>query len=183
MMNIIVAFPKMEHAKHIKNILVKGGFSVEAVCTSGARALQCMNELSDGIVICAAHLADMGYVELYHDLPEHFQMLLLASPQMLGMRMEEDIMCLSMPLKVHELLHTVEMMAYAVERRRKRRHAMPKRRSLEEQATIDRAKLLLQERNGLSEEEAHRYLQKCSMDSGTGLTETAQMILSMMDGS
>ena len=29
-------------------------------------------------------------------------------------------------------------------------------------------------------EEAHRYLQKTSMDSGTNLVETAQMVLSMM---
>ena len=29
--------------------------------------------------------------------------------------------------------------------------------------------------------EAHRYIQKCSMDSGTNMVETAQMILSMMN--
>ena len=34
-------------------------------------------------------------------------------------------------------------------------------------------------RNNMTEEEAYRYLQKCSMDSGTGLTETAQMALAM----
>ena len=34
--------------------------------------------------------------------------------------------------------------------------------------------------NHLSEEEAHRYIQKCSMDSGTNMVETAQMVLSMM---
>ena len=42
---------------------------------------------------------------------------------------------------------------------------------------ISEAKALLMERNNLTEEEAHRYMQKRSMDNGTGLTETAQMIL------
>ena len=42
------------------------------------------------------------------------------------------------------------------------------------------AKELLMDRNHLSEEEAHRYIQKCSMDSGTNMVETAQMVLSMM---
>lgn len=28
--------------------------------------------------------------------------------------------------------------------------------------------------------EAHRYLQKCSMDSGTGMVETAQMVISLI---
>ena len=33
----------------------------------------------------------------------------------------------------------------------------------------------------LTEEEAHRYIQKCSMDSGTNMVETAQMVLSIMN--
>jgi response regulator NasT len=45
---------------------------------------------------------------------------------------------------------------------------------------IDRAKRGLMKKNRMTEEEAHRYLQKTSMDSGTGLTETAQMILRLI---
>lgn len=182
MINIIVVFPKIEQAKYIKNVLVKGGFSVGAVCTTGARALQCANELNDGIIICASHLTDMKYQELYRNLPDHFQLLLLASPQVFELRGNEDIICLSMPLKVHELLHTVEMMAYAIERKQRKRKQIPKQRSHEEQEVIDRAKALLMERNSMTEEEAHRYIQKSSMDSGTGLSETARMILSIMHG-
>ena len=36
------------------------------------------------------------------------------------------------------------------------------------------------ERNSMTEEEAHRYIQKCSMDSGTNMYETAQMVISLM---
>ena len=32
-------------------------------------------------------------------------------------------------------------------------------------------------RNHMTEAQAHRYIQKCSMDSGTDMTETAYMIL------
>ncbi|MFR2620283.1 MAG: ANTAR domain-containing protein [Clostridia bacterium] len=35
-------------------------------------------------------------------------------------------------------------------------------------------------RNNMTEEEAHRYLQKSSMDSGTNMVETAEMVLSIM---
>ena len=45
---------------------------------------------------------------------------------------------------------------------------------------IEQAKAVLMERNSFSEDEAHRYIQKRSMDNGTGLVETAQMILSLM---
>ena len=45
---------------------------------------------------------------------------------------------------------------------------------------IENAKALLMERNKFSEEEAHRYIQKRSMENGTGLVEVSQMILSLM---
>ena len=41
-------------------------------------------------------------------------------------------------------------------------------------------KKLLMERNHMSEEEAHRYMQKCSMDSGNNMVETAKMIFALM---
>lgn len=43
-----------------------------------------------------------------------------------------------------------------------------------------KAKLVLMERNNMSEEEAHRYIQKSSMDSGTNLIEMAEMIVRML---
>ena len=39
MTNIIVVFPKPEEARGIKGLLVKNGFSVTAVCTTGAQAM------------------------------------------------------------------------------------------------------------------------------------------------
>ena len=45
---------------------------------------------------------------------------------------------------------------------------------------ILKAKALLMERNTMTEPEAYRYIQKCSMDNGTSLTETAQMIISLI---
>jgi hypothetical protein len=39
---------------------------------------------------------------------------------------------------------------------------------------------LLMARNSFTEEEAHKYIQKRSMDNGTGLVEVAQMILSLL---
>ena len=50
-----------------------------------------------------------------------------------------------------------------------------------EMLLIAKAKELLMARNHMSEAEAHKYLQKSSMDSGTSMTETAQMILRVMN--
>ena len=73
-----------------------------------------------------------------------------------------------------------QMMLQSAARRRKKERAKPKVRSAEEQHIIDRAKSLLIERNHMTESEAHRYMQKCSMDSGTNLVETAQMVLTLL---
>ena len=49
-----------------------------------------------------------------------------------------------------------------------------------ERKVIEEAKALLMERNHMTEDEAHRYLQKTSMDSGNTLVETAQMVFALM---
>ena len=165
MNNIVIAFPKKEVANSIKKILAQSGYTVTAVANTGASALSSMNGLNMGIIICGYRFSDMMYSEVYEYMPKEFQMLLIASAAGIMEKNVDNLMSLSMPLKVHELLQTVEMMDYTITRRRK---------------MLSSAKAVLIERNGFSEEEAHRYIQKRSMDNGTGLVETAQMILSLM---
>lgn len=178
-MNIIIAFPKQDVARGIKKILMQNGYQVNALCITGAQALQSANELGGGIIVCGYRFVDMMYTELHEYLPAEFEMLLVASPANCGSREVANLVCLETPLKVNELLSTIEMMEYTIARRRKKMRQQPKERSKEECALISEAKALLMDRNNLSEEEAHRYMQKRSMDNGTSLAETAQMIMSL----
>ena len=178
--SIVVAFPKQEIAQNVKKILAQSGYSVQASCTTGAQALASMGDLEGGIVVCGPRFVYMMYTELYEYLPEGFQMLLLASASSIQDKQVENLVCLAMPMKVHELLQTVEMMEGQVRQRKKRMRNIPRKRSEADRQVIERAKLLLMERNSFSEEEAHRYIQKRSMDNGTGLVEVSQMILSLM---
>ncbi len=77
-------------------------------------------------------------------------------------------------------MNTMNMMLQSMDRKRKKRKKEAKNRDPKQQETIRRAKELLMERNNMSEGEAHRYLQKNSMDSGTNMVETAEMVLSIM---
>lgn len=178
MLNIIVAFPKLEDAKKIKNVLVQNGISVSAVVTSGASVISTIDGLDAGIVICSYRFRDMYYKELKEYFPEEFTMLLLASAAKMENVVGNDVIALRMPFKTFELISTIEMMMQA--HRRKQKKAKPKGRSVEEEKTIKKAKVLLMERNNMSEVEAHRYIQKTSMDSGTNMVDTAEMILSIM---
>lgn len=180
MTNIIVVLPRLEDAKGVKNILVRNGFKVTGICTTGAQAISQADGLDGGIIVCSYKMADMLYSQLQECLPYGFELLLLASRSLLNECRGSGVMSLAMPLQVNDLISTVGMMAEGMERRRKREKSKPRVRSSEEEALIRQAKGLLMERNHITEEEAHKYLQKCSMDSGNNLTETARMVLAMM---
>lgn len=180
MASIIVALPKLEEAKGVKNLLIRNGFQVNGVCQSGAQAINYMDELNSGLIISGYRLSDMMYHELYDNLSNDFQMLLLASKTNMDECTEKDLMVLSMPLKLQDLLSSVELMVTEIDRQRRRKRLQPKVRDAGDKTIIDEAKKLLMDKNGMSEEEAHRYIQKCSMDSGTNMVETAQKVLTLM---
>lgn len=182
MLSIIVAFPKIEDAKAIKNVLVRSGFEVIATCTTGAQVITTANELDEGIVLCGFRLTDMHYSELHNYLPKGFSMLLVASAAKLSDVINMEIVCVAMPIKTNDLINTIQMMTYNYTRKKKKakEREKAKGRTKEQKEIIEKAKLLLMDRNNMSEEEAHRYIQKTSMDSGTNMVETAEMILSMM---
>lgn len=180
MINIVVVFPKPEDGKAIKNLLVRNGYDVTAVCTSGAQTMNFVDEIDYGVIICGYKFNDMLYSQLYECLPKSVEMLLIASRMKLQECTESDILSIEMPFKVNDLINSVELMINSVSAKRRKMKSQPKKRNLKEQAYIDEAKKLLMERNNMSEEEAHRYIQKHSMDSGTNMVETAQMVLQVM---
>lgn len=179
MFRIIVGFPKLEDATNIKNVLVRYGYEVSEPCSLGSQVISLANNLDGGIVVCGYRFTDMHYSELNDYLPRGFEMLLVATPQKLEYCQDNNIVCLPMPVKTQDLLHTLQMMMYRYHQKKKKEKEKPKIRSLEEQSVIRKAKLVLMERNNMTEAEAHRYLQKCSMDSQTSLVEVSLMVLQM----
>ena len=169
---IIVVMPKVEDAKKIRRILVNHGFTDTIFCPTGAGALMEINKYTSGLVVSGYRLSDMYYRELSENLPKYFDILLIGSAS--------GLMSLTTPLKVFDLVNTVEMMIRQIDRRLKQDKRKPKKRSEREENYIHNAKRLLMDRNNLSEEEAHRYIQKCSMDNATNMVETAQMILMLI---
>lgn len=189
MESIIVVFPKAEDASRIRGLLIRGGCSVYAACCSGAAALQAADRLGEGTLVCAVRLPDMMYDRLFELLPGSFDMLVLASQRMIEEEMVETfvgggtsravIRTLALPAPMERILSELEALE---ERRslRRRAHISVRHRTDEDRQVLDLAKRALMERRGITEEEAHRYIQKASMDSGTNVVETAQMILRLL---
>ena len=150
-----------------------------ACCATGARVLSACGD-EGGIVICGFRLPDMNWLELAEDLPAGFQVLLIARPE----RVEETdlppgTVFLPLPLKIPDLLSTLEIMFHGIRKRKRPGRTRPGIRSDQDRRTIEKAKEILMERIHMTEPEAHRYLQKCAMDSGNSMTDTAAMLIAM----
>lgn len=176
---IIVALPKIEDAKRVRRVLSGHGFENVAVCGTGSAALLEANNGNRGLIICSCRLPDMHYTELLEYMPRFYELLLLGSQSAVSAA-EGNVMALTMPLKIQDLVSTVEMLLVQADRRYKKEKKKPPVRSEKEENYIRNAKYLLMDRNHLTEEAAYRYIQKRSMDNGTNMVETAQMILMLI---
>ncbi len=179
-MNIIVAFAKPKDIQIFKSILSRGGYEGVVTASSGVQALSAMDDLGSGVIICGYRLTDMLYSELLHDLPPYFKMLMIASADRAPSEETPDnFIYLKTPLQSEDFFSTLNMMLEGVSSLRKKAKKRRMERSAEDRKTIERAKEILMERHHMTEPEAHKYLQKCSMDSGTDLLETAEMVISL----
>ena len=179
MADIIVAFPKLDDAKKLRKLLLRNGYDVNMVCDSGAQVIDAVNRLDGGIVISGYRFSDMHYREINEYLPKGFQMLLLASPEKLAECDVGSLVSLAMPFRVQDLLDTLGMMMARHKRWNRKQKGKREERSENDRRVIMAAKELLMERNQMTEDEAHKYIQKLSMDSSTKLVETAEMILEL----
>lgn len=177
---VVVALPKAEIAKKIRGVLVSHGFDNVVCVATAAAALMEIGRDTCGVVISGYKLPDMYYRQLSESLPKYFELLFIGSADMVKSE-GSGILALSLPLRARDLVNTVEMMLSQQQRRLKKDKRKPKTRTWQEENFIGNAKLLLMERNHLSEPDAHRYIQKCSMNNGTNMVETAQMILTLLN--
>lgn len=175
---IVVVLPKLDNAKKIRKILLEHGFQNVFACSSASLALQTVNQNECGLVFSGYRLTDMYYLELLNSLPSCFELVLLGLPETVAAA-DAGILSLTTPIKIYDLVNTAEMVLGQL-KRRARRKKKPKVRNEREENYVRNAKLLLMERNHLTEEEAHRYIQKSSMNNGTSMVETAQMILTLL---
>ncbi len=177
MINLIILFPKIEEARSIRNLLVRNGIEVTSVCTTGAQAILAMDGFKSGIVVCGYRYSDMMYSELKEYMAEHYDMILILSNMYSIECVSDDIIYLTMPIKAQELISAVNEALDNQWRLKKEQKEKKKLRDSEEKEIIGKAKEVLMTQKNITEDEAHRYIQKVSMDTGTGMVETAKKIL------
>lgn len=174
MESVILAFEGEKNTGRVREILENSGFITCLICHSAAEVKRLVNKQHISVVICGYKLRDETAEAMSADIPITCSVLVLAPQDLLDM-IESDSVCkLASPVSRNDLLASVRMLTQIGHRME--RYTRP-RHSESETERIEKAKALLMDRNGMTEAQAHRFLQKKSMDSGTKLLQTAQMIL------
>jgi two-component system, response regulator PdtaR len=174
MENIIVAFENENNRKRICDMLEASGITVRVSCKSGGEAIRAVRKMSGGIVICGFKLAEMTAADLAYDLGSQAMILAIAPPQQLELCGNDNVFKLPTPFSRGDLVSTIRMLVQMQEKHYK---SAPPRRTEKEISDISRAKELLMSKSGMTEQEAHRFIQRRSMDTGAKAAETARLII------
>jgi len=190
---VIVAVHNQEMAQKIKTLLEQAGLSVAGICGSGAQVLHQAASCPDGgVIVSTLQLPDMPLQQLLRLIPETFDYLVLIKAGQQELLTGPGIYSLSVPVNgallvqwARQLLEQRQIKAAAPTAgypQQRPAQATASRRPLhgrnsEEQKLIEQAKYLLINRRKISEQEAHRYMQRKSMQSGMRLVDLAIHII------
>lgn len=171
---IVVAFASEEAQRRIVRLLESEGFSPARSCFTGAEVIRTVHKLGSAAVICGFKLRDMTVGDLAASLRGSAVVLAVTTPVYLDMCEGENLFKLPTPMSRSDFFASLELLRQTEEKTL--RPPVVRQRATEQQL-ISRAKAVLMDTNRMTESEAHRFLQKRSMDTGLRMAETAQIIL------
>lgn len=171
---IVLAFSKDDTADKLRQILNGSGHEITAVCHSCAEVLRVASELDEILVIMGYKLPDAVADEVAEGLRDGQKIISLMRAERRDLINNDDILTVTLPVNRHELLSAIDIIWGEIERVRHRA-----KRTDEEKEIIEKAKLFLMETYQMSEERAHRFIQKRSMDSGERLADVARTVLNI----
>lgn len=174
MERVVIAFASERICQRVKEIIEQESLAVCTICRSGAEVKRVVAKQGADTVVCGFKLPDTSAVSLREDLPPGCPVLLVANQGQLDLCDSGELFKLAAPVSRGDLIGSVKML---LQLHQKLEGPTSPRRSEEEQSLIQAAKSVLMHRNGMTEEEAHRFLQKRSMDQGVKLADTARMVL------
>jgi len=199
--NIILAFPDASMIDQVKRILLSAGIQSAAEATSRIQLLQVASQLDGGgVVILPGSLSGLPAATLVNELPEDYDLLVLLAINEVWDSGRPGVFALRTPIRPIELLDSVRMLLetrqLAVSSTHKKPAPIhvakpgpvpvahpsvsdkrPAARPESDRRVIEQAKQILIVRNNMSEEQAHRFLQKRSMDTGNPMVVVARQVL------
>ena len=177
MKSVLLAFQNDQASAVIRNVVSQSGYKIYAECRSGAEVIRIAERLGEDmpILVCGFRLTDMTARDLYDMLPGLMSAVVLLAPGQTALRYDfpPGMLALNLPVSRSDLVATLDDIEAMITKATHRVH-----RSEDDKKIIDDAKALLMERHMMTEAQAHRYLQRQSMNNGRKMAETAALILS-----
>ena len=167
MKSIIVAYPVRDTALQIKNVLDSNGFYVSHICGTGSSVLGITAEMREGIIVTASILRDMSAATLYENLSSDFDIIALTRGA--DEIFSDGVVSLTLPLNKSELLDSVAVLMAS--------HSSFTKRDSDDSEIIANAKNILMNVKGISEMQAHKYLQRESMRTGRKIVSVANEVI------
>ncbi len=168
--DVFIAFSNKNTALSIAKIVILAGFNAACAVLTAGGLKQKLSYYECGIIICGCQFGDENINELLTDIPEGFNVILIGTPAQLAYCEDERAVRLAVPINANELICYMDML----------RPELPegsKKRSTQDRALIDKAKHYLIFHYNMTEPQAHRFIEKKSMETGRSMVDIAKKIL------
>ncbi len=172
--NLFIAFDNKNISLSVARILISNGIKVNKIAERVSDILDADRYYNSGIIIMGYRF-DNQYINYIIDhLHSNFNIICIGKREQLEYCDDERIFKLAVPLNKTDLICSVEMMMTM-----ETAYRPSGNKSLSDERLIQKAKHMLIDIYSMSEEQAHRYMQKKSMDTGRKLVDIARIILEL----
>lgn len=176
MRDIVIAASSKKLTATLEKMLEASGVSACASCTSASEVQSLWSDMEDGVLICAT-LKDLPSIYLSKIMPDSWDMILLLTSEQPFPYYVSNVTPVNLPVTRLELAETVFSVAGSMNSTFAARTTAKGIRPKEETELIEKAKRKVMAERGIPEGDAHRLLQRYSMNSGISMVEAAKRFL------
>lgn len=167
--NIIIGFHSKKTCLSVLNVLNNYGINPDFVCQSGLKIREMASYLGEGVIILGEKFLDELSINIIEDFWQDFNIIFIGSFGQINICEDKKAYKLATPLKQEELISAIEMQLYKDTPKKIRKNL--------ENETLYKAKKLLFEKYNFTEDKAHKFIQKMSMEKRTKMIEIAKYII------
>jgi len=187
MKSVIIAFSNPLLTNWMTSALNRGGYTIEYSCKTAGEVARVADFCTSPVVVSGFQFTDMTAEDLVDLLEDRLTMVTVLLPHQRDLIERKDMITLPYPLTSGELLQAIRQAEKSAAKQAvitgapvKDTGFRPMERPAEEKLVIIKAKAILIDKFQMTESQAHRFLQKSSMDRGLKLMDAAKMVIENM---
>ena len=169
----------------LRELLEELGYEVVAEAGDGHEALQLMDQVNPDLVILDIKMPKMDGITVAREISERYPVVILTAytdRHLVEKARDAGVMAyISKPFREGDLCPAIELAVnHFLKDSALTDHITRLKEQLRDRKVIDQAKGLLMRKEGLTEAQAYRRLQRISMDKNKPMKEVAEAIILML---